>query len=157
MKMFEYHTLMWDTLGFMPKKASYGILSPALVLIVWFMVYMTVAKASAQRKSGALVSFMMALPLSLSRIFWLVLSATPFCLGVCGTVNSSLIPLSAQYFSRRALTYLPPWSDHRILVCDPYWFTKNLLSLVNQSVKSDFNMHRWNHVYPVLSSTNVQK
>src|SRR5260221_12279696 len=155
MKMFEYHTLMWDTLGFMPKKASYGILSPALVLIVWFMVYTTVTKALAQRKSGALVSFMMALPLS--RIFQLVLSVTPFCSGVCSTVNSSLIPLSAQYFSRRALTYLPPQSDHRILVCDPYWFTKNLLSLMNQLVKSDFNMNRWNHVYPVLLSTNVQK
>src|SRR5258705_438395 len=103
------------------------------------MVYTTVTKALAQRKSGALVSFMMALPLS--RIFRLVLSVTPFCLGVCGTVNSSLIPLSAQYFSREALTYSPPRSEHRILACVPCWFTKSLLSLMDHSVKLDFSTH----------------
>src|SRR5258708_38999933 len=69
----------------------------------------TVMKASAQRESGALVSFMMACPLS--KIFRVVLSATPFCLGVCGTVNSSLIPFSAQYFLRGGVMYSPPRSE----------------------------------------------
>src|SRR5258708_7561622 len=126
--------------GFVPKKASYGVLSPALVLIVQFMAYTMVMKASAQRKSGALVSFMMACPLS--KIFRLVLLATPFCLGVCSTVNLSLIPFSAQYFLRGVLTYSPLQSEHRILVCVPYWFTKSLSSLTNHSVKSDFSAHR---------------
>src|SRR5258708_24698150 len=139
----------------MPKKALYGVLSPALELIVWFMAYMTVTKALAQRKSGAPVSFMMVCPLS--KIFRLVLSVTPFCLGVCGTVNSSLIPLSAQYFSREALTYSPPQSEHRILACVPCWFTKSLSSLMDHSVKFDFSTHGQNHVYPDLSSTSVQK
>src|SRR5258707_13454128 len=107
--------------GFIPKKASCGVLFPAQALMVRFMAYMTVAKALAQRKSGAPASFMMVLPLS--RIFWLVLLATPFCLGMCGTVNSSLIPLLAQYFSRGALTYLPLQLDCKTLACVPYWFT----------------------------------
>src|SRR5258708_3815052 len=100
------------------------------------MAYMTVAKALAQRKSGAPVSFMMACPLS--KIFQLVPLVTPFCSGVCSTVNLSLIPFSAQYFSRGVLTYSPPRSEHRILVCVPYWFTKSLSSLMNHSLKSDF-------------------
>src|SRR5258708_15822615 len=112
--------------------------------MVRFMAYTTVAKVSAQRKSSAPVSFMMALPLS--KIFQLVLSATPFCLGVCGMVNSSLIPPLVQYFSRGALTYSPPQSDHSTLVCVPYWFTKSQLSLMNHSVKSNLSTHGWNHV-----------
>src|SRR5258708_27393722 len=103
------------------------------------MAYMMVMKASAQRKSGAVVSFMMAH--SLSKFFQLVLLVTPFCLGVCGTVNLCLIPFSAQYFSRGVLMYSLPQSECRILVCVPYWFTKSLSSLMNHSVKSDFSTH----------------
>ena len=53
------------------------------------------------RKSGALASFMIVWPLL--RTFRFILSATPFCSGVCGTVSSVAIPLEAQTINKEVI------------------------------------------------------
>src|SRR6266478_10169667 len=62
--MSEYQTCIWEMLGFLQKKASKGVMLPALELMVLLIVYMAMAKASAQRKSRAPASFNKVHPLS---------------------------------------------------------------------------------------------
>src|SRR5258707_15821689 len=116
MNTSENHTLMCEMSGFLPKKDSKGVAVSEQLLAVRLMAWTTDAKASAQRKSGALASFITVHPLS--KILWFALLATPFCSRVWGTVNSRLIPCSSQYLSKVEFTYSPPQSDLRILVCD---------------------------------------
>ncbi len=55
---------MWETSGLQWKKASNGVMLPALKHTILLIVYMAVARASTKRKSVAPASFNKVHPLS---------------------------------------------------------------------------------------------
>jgi hypothetical protein len=55
-------------------------------------------------------------------------SATPFCCGLYGTVNSLLIPTSLQKPSNSLEVYSPPLSNLKTLIYFPVWFSTRALN-----------------------------
>ena len=83
-----------------------------------FIKYTTVCNALAQNSSFSPKCWRIVV--TLSWIVWLIHSATPFCMGVYGTVFWCAIPFSNRYCLKAAEVYSAPLSYRRVFIT-PYF------------------------------------
>ena len=84
------NTFRCSTIGLSPVQASYGVIPLTAFVGLRFLKYVAVDNASPQNLFGKFDSHNIDLTHSSNVLF--ILSATPFCSGVFGTVNSCRIP-----------------------------------------------------------------
>src|ERR1700733_4707961 len=77
----------------------------------------------------------LSIALVISNKVFQVLSATPFCSGVLTIVNSLLIWLFKQNFSKALLVYSPPLSDLRVLILELAFAVPLSSSFVSMAVE----------------------
>ena len=142
--------MRWLTYGFLPKNTSSYVLFSSTLCGVRFCTYTAILAASSHRGMGISWSWSIALATSVIVLFFL--SATPFCYGLYGVVNSLLIPESlhnslnsfelCHYMIERSWSSSLCGSRSRIWIPWNYWILHPFVSKKNVSLSS-YNNHQW--------------
>ena len=94
---------------------------------------------------------------TLSWIVRLIHSATPFCMGVYGTIFWCLIPFSESYCLKAQEVYSPPLSDRRVFTLYLVRFSTSANHREKTVGASSFDLSEYAQTFHVQSSAKVMK